>query len=61
MGRSLNKVSLKHIKGTGALLQRKERDQKTFREEYILPYSLIAFHFNKYENAAKETRLTDED
>ncbi|NLI57534.1 type I-B CRISPR-associated protein Cas7/Csh2 [Acetivibrio saccincola] len=61
MGRSLNKVSLKHIKGTGAFASKEGKDQKTFREEYILPYSLIAFHGIVNENAAKETRLTDED
>ena len=61
MGRSLNKVSLKHIKGTGAFASKEEKEQKTFREEYILPYSLIAFHGIVNENAAKETKLTDED
>jgi len=61
MGRSLNKVSLKHIKGTGAFASKEGKEQKTFREEYILPYSLIAFHGIVNENAAKETKLTDED
>ncbi|GAE90397.1 type I-B CRISPR-associated protein Cas7/Csh2 [Acetivibrio straminisolvens] len=61
MGRSLNKVNLKHIKGTGAFASGEGKAQKTFREEYILPYSLIAFHGIINENAAKETRLTDED
>lgn len=61
MGRSLNKVNLKHIKGTGAFASGDGKAQKTFREEYILPYSLISFHGIINENAAKETRLTDED
>ncbi|AEV68771.1 type I-B CRISPR-associated protein Cas7/Csh2 [Acetivibrio clariflavus] len=61
MGRSLNKVSLKHIKGTGAFASGEGKAQKTFREEYILPYSLIGFHGIVNENAAKETRLSDED
>ncbi|NLP15260.1 MAG: type I-B CRISPR-associated protein Cas7/Csh2 [Clostridium sp.] len=61
MGRSLNKVNLKHIKGTGAFASKEGKDQKTFREEYILPYSLIGFHGIVNENAAKETKLTDED
>jgi len=61
MGRSLNKVSLKHIKGTGAFASKEGKEQKTLREEYILPYSLIAFHGIVNENAAKETKLTDED
>ena len=61
MGRSLNKVEIQHIKGTGAFASGKGKDQKTFREEYILPYSLIAFYGVVNENAAKETNLTDND
>lgn len=61
MGRSLNKVEIQHIKGTGAFASGKGKDQKTFREEYILPYSLIAFYGVINENAAKETNLNDED
>ena len=61
MGRSLNKVEIQHIKGTGAFASGKGKDQKTFREEYILPYSLIAFYGVINENAAKETKLTDDD
>lgn len=61
MGRSLNKVEIQHIKGTGAFASVKGKDQKTFREEYILPYSLISFYGVVNENAAKETNLKDED
>lgn len=61
MGRSLNKVSLKHIKGTGAFASKEGKSQKSFREEYILPYSFIGFHGIVNENAAKDTMLTDED
>jgi len=35
--------------------------QFTFREEYILPYSLISFYGIINENSAKETGLTPED
>lgn len=61
MGRSLNKVEIQHIKGTGAFASGKGKDQKTFREEYIVPYSLISFYGVINENAAKETSLKDED
>ena len=61
MGRSLNKVEIQHVRGTGAFASTKGKDQKTFREEYILPYSLIAFYGIINENAAKETKMTDED
>ena len=61
MGRSLNRVEIQHIKGTGAFASGKGKDQKTFREEYILPYSLINFYGIVNENAAKETELNDDD
>lgn len=61
MGRSLHKVELKHIKGTGAFAAGKDKRQKTFREEDILPYSLISFYGIINENAAKYTQLTEDD
>ena len=61
MGRSLNKVEIQHIKGTGAFASGKGKEQKTFREEYVLPYSLIAFYGIVNENAAKETKLKPDD
>ena len=60
-GRSMHKVELKHIKGTGAFASGKEKQQKTFREEYILPYSLISFYGVINENAAKKTLMTEDD
>lgn len=61
MGRSLNKVEIIHIKGTGAFASNDGKDQKTFREEYITPYSLISFYGVVNENVAKLTNLKDED
>lgn len=61
MGRSLHKVEIKHIKGTGAFASKAGAAQKTFREEDILPYSLICFYGIINENAATHTGLTDED
>lgn len=61
MGRSLHKVELKHIKGTGAFASKSGATQKTFREEDILPYSLISFYGVINENAAQHTQLTEED
>ena len=61
MGRSLHKVELKHIKGTGAFASGKDKRQKTFREEDILPYSLISFYGVVNENAAKHTHLSEDD
>lgn len=61
IGRSLHKVSLKRIKGTGAFASGENKEARTFREEYILPYSLIGFYGIVNENAAKITNLTNLD
>ena len=61
MGRSLNKVELKYVRGTGAFASTAGNSQKTFREEYVLPYSFIAFHGIINEKAAEATNLTEED
>ncbi len=65
-GRSLHKVDgPTFIKGTGAFADKYDEKNKklqfTFREEYILPYSLIAFYGVVNENAAKDTNLTNAD
>jgi CRISPR-associated protein Csh2 len=61
MGRSLHPVELKHLKGTGAFASKPGSMQKTFREEYVLPYSFIAFHGIINETAAALTELSEED
>lgn len=61
MGQSFHRVKMQFIKGTGAFASGSERTTKTFREEYVLPYSLICFYGVVNESAAKYTRLTDED
>lgn len=61
MGRSLHKVEMMYIKGTGAFASKAGAHQNTFREEYILPYSLIAFYGIINENAARQTKLTRDD
>jgi len=61
MGRSYHRVAMKHIKGTGAFASTAEKKQATFREEYLLPYSLIGFYGVVNEKAAQETKMTAED
>ena len=61
MGRSLHRVAMMHIKGTGAFASKEGLKQATFREEYFLPYSLISFYGIINENAAKHTHLTEDD
>lgn len=61
MGQSLHRVKLLYVKGTGAFASGSEQTRKTFREEYILPYSLIGFYGIVNENAAVHTKLTEDD
>jgi len=62
IGRSLHRVKLSFLKGTTVMpAQEKGKAQGTFTEQYVLPYSLIGFYGIVNENAAKTTRLTDDD
>lgn len=61
MGRSLHPVVVKHIKGTGAFASKEGAKQRTFREEDVLYYSLIAFHGIVNPTAAKDSRATRDD
>jgi len=61
IGRSLHKVQLKYIKGTTVSPSAQDKTQGTFTEMYVLPYSLISFYGVINENAAKETKLTNDD
>jgi len=61
IGRSLHRVIEKHIKGTGGFASQAGLQQKTFRDDYVLPYSLICFYGIINENAADKTELTEED
>ncbi|ADG13849.1 type I-B CRISPR-associated protein Cas7/Csh2 [Methanocaldococcus infernus] len=60
-GRSLHRVSLKLIKGTTVMPSKEGKSQGTFTEYWVVPYSLIAFYGIINENAAKTTKLTEED
>lgn len=61
MGTSLHRVEPRFIKGTGAFASKQGAQQKTFREEYVLPYALIGFYGIVNQQAAKTTGLTDDD
>ncbi len=64
-GRSLHRIELNFIKGTGAFAdkydEKNKKAQFTFREEWIVPYALIAFHGVANEYAAQTTHLTEDD
>jgi CRISPR-associated protein Csh2 len=61
MGGSLHRVEPRFIKGTGAFASGQGAQQRTFREEYVLPYALIAFYGIVNQQAAKDTGLTSVD
>jgi len=61
LGRSLHRVKLEFVKGTTVMPSAESRKQGTFTEEYRLPYSLICFYGIVNENAARWTKLTEED
>jgi CRISPR-associated protein Csh2 len=61
MGKTLNVVKENFIKGTGAFANDEKSIQRTFREEYNITYGLVAFHGVVNEQAAKWTKLTQED
>ncbi len=61
-GRSLHKVDGPiFYRGTTVMPSKEGKKQGTFREEWIVPYALIAFHGVANEHAAKTTHLTEED
>jgi len=61
MGTSLHRVEPRFIKGTGAFASGQGKEQKTFREEYVLPYALIGFYGIVNQQAAKTTKLAAPD
>ncbi|OQX52052.1 MAG: type I-B CRISPR-associated protein Cas7/Csh2 [Candidatus Cloacimonas sp. 4484_209] len=60
-GRSLHKVEPVLVKGTSVLPTEEKKAGGAFTEAWILPYSLISFYGVINENAAKTTKLREED
>ncbi len=60
-GLSLHAVKVVFQQGTAAFTSQKEAQQRSFREEYLIPYALIAFYGIANQNAAKITSATEED
>jgi len=68
MSKSLHKVDMQHIKGTGAFAsnysdtdKNKQKQQATFREEDFLSYALFATYGIMDNHNAKKTGFTEED
>lgn len=60
-GLSLHAVKVVFQQGTAAFTSQEEAQQRSFREEYLIPYALIAFYGIANQNAAKITSATEED
>ena len=61
-GRSLHRVDGPILyRGTTVMPSKEGKKQGTFREEWIVPYALIAFYGIANEHSAKNTKLTEED
>jgi len=60
-GRSLHRVKVELIKGTTIMPSATEKQQGTFTEVHVVPYSLIVFYGVINEKSASETQLTEDD
>lgn len=64
-GRSLHSAAFEFIQGTSAFATEtrsgEDKQQRSFRNEYLVPFALIGVYAIANQNASKETEATDED
>ncbi|HHX10177.1 MAG: type I-B CRISPR-associated protein Cas7/Csh2 [Bacillota bacterium] len=60
-GRSLNRTRVDLVQGTAAFATTETADQRSFRNEYIVPFALIAVYGIANQYASQQTGATDED
>lgn len=60
-GRSLNRARVDLVQGTAAFATSDSAEQRSFRNEYIVPFALIAVYGIANQYASKDTGATDED
>jgi CRISPR-associated protein Csh2 len=60
-GVSLHRVKMLNIKGTTVMPSKEGKKQGTMLDDYRIAYGLIAVYGVANQNAAKHTRMTDED
>jgi len=61
MSKSLHETEIVFVKGTGAFASKAGKENKTFREEYILPYALFGTYGIVNALAAGTTQLSEAD
>lgn len=60
-GRSLHKVREQFVQGTAAFVSKDGKDQRSFRNEYIVPYCIIGCYGIANQNASQKTGATEAD
>ncbi len=60
-GRSLHRAKVEFIQGTGAFVTTEGGEQRTFRNEYIVPFALIGTYAIGNQYASNKTDATDDD
>ena len=60
-GRSLHKAEVMMIQGTAAFATKDSSEQRSFRNEYIVPFALIAGYGIANQYASEKTGATDDD
>jgi CRISPR-associated protein Csh2 len=61
MSKSLHQTEITFIKGTGAFASTAGKENKTFREEYVLPYAVFATYGIVNALNSSKSKLTDAD
>lgn len=60
-GRSLHRAKPEFVQGTAAFATKDESNNRSFRNEYIVPFALIAISGVCNQNASEKTGATEED
>jgi CRISPR-associated protein Csh2 len=60
-GRSLHRAESKLVQGTAAFATKDGSDQRSFRNEYIVPFAVIASYGIANQYASEQTGATDQD
>lgn len=60
-GRSLHRVKPELVQGTAAFARKEESEQRSFRNEYLVPFALLGIYGIANQYAALNTGATDDD
>lgn len=60
-GRSIHKAGVMMVQGTAAFATKESSEQRSFRNEYIVPFALIADYGIANQYSSQKTGATDED